>query len=66
MRSWPAWGWASSPTISATTPGCGHSGDGPVLHRDLFLVYHRAMRKAERVRLVARFVTACVERRLDG
>jgi DNA-binding transcriptional LysR family regulator len=40
-------------------------GAGPVLHRDLFLVYPRAMRSAERVRTVARFVTACVERHRD-
>ena len=39
-------------------------GSGPVLHREVFLVYHRAMRNVERVRLVARFVAACVERRL--
>ena len=37
-------------------------GPAPVLHRDLFLVYHRAMRSAERLRAVARFVTACVDR----
>jgi len=43
-------------------PGLRPLGTGPVLRRDLFLVYHRSLRSSERVRAVARFVTGCVER----
>jgi len=33
------------------------------LHRDLFLVFHRALRNAERLRIVSRFVLECLEGR---
>jgi DNA-binding transcriptional LysR family regulator len=51
------------PDYLGDAPGLRRLGAGAVLHRDLFLVYHRALRGAERVRLVARFVASCVERR---
>ena len=51
------------PDYLGDDPGLRRLGAAPLLHRDLFLVYHRALRGAERVRLVARFVTACVEGR---
>jgi hypothetical protein len=37
-----------------------------VLHRDLFLVHHRALRQVERVRIVARFAAACVAAGVGG
>jgi DNA-binding transcriptional LysR family regulator len=50
------------PDYLGDTPGLRRLGTGPVLHRDLYLVYHRALRGVERVRIAARFVAACVER----
>jgi DNA-binding transcriptional LysR family regulator len=41
--------------LTALTPA-------PVLHRDVWLVFHRAMREVARVRAVARFVALCLER----
>ncbi len=49
------------PDYLGAIPGLRRLGTGPALHRDLFLVYHRARRDLERVRIVARFVTECVE-----
>jgi DNA-binding transcriptional LysR family regulator len=44
-------------------PGLRRIGSGPILHRDLFLVFHRALRNAERLRIVSRFVLECLEGR---
>lgn len=38
-------------------------GDEPALFRDLYLVFHRALRTTARMRLVARFALECLERR---
>jgi len=50
------------PDYLGDAPGLRRLGSDPVLHRDLFLVYHRAQRAVERVRIVARFVVECIER----
>jgi DNA-binding transcriptional LysR family regulator len=50
------------PDYLGDVPGLRRLG-APVLERDLFLVYHRALRNAERVQVVARFAAGCVERR---
>jgi DNA-binding transcriptional LysR family regulator len=44
------------PALVALTPT-------PVLRRDLWLVFHRALRDVQRVRAVAQFVTDCLARR---
>jgi DNA-binding transcriptional LysR family regulator len=54
------------PDYLGDVPGLRRLGTGPALERDLFLVYHRALRGAERVQIVARFVASCVERRRPG
>jgi DNA-binding transcriptional LysR family regulator len=54
------------PDYLGDVPGLRRLGTGPALERDLFLVYHRALRSAERVQIVARFVASCVERRRPG
>lgn len=54
------------PAYLGRHPGLRPLGDGPVLHRDLFLVHHRALRQVERVRIVARFAAACVAAGVDG
>jgi DNA-binding transcriptional LysR family regulator len=51
------------PDYLGAHPELRQLGGGAVLHRDLFLVHHRALRGAERVRLVAAFVADCVARR---
>ncbi len=51
------------PDYLGDDPGLRRLGAGPVLERDLFLVYHRALRSAERVQVVARFAASCVDRR---
>jgi DNA-binding transcriptional LysR family regulator len=49
------------PDYLGDEPGLRRLGPA-ALHRDLFLVHHRALRGVERVRLVARFVASCLAR----
>jgi len=49
------------PVYLGKHPGLRRLGSIPVLHRELFLVFHRTLRNLERLRLVARFASECVE-----
>jgi DNA-binding transcriptional LysR family regulator len=49
------------PAYLGDVPGLRRVGPAPALHRDLYLVHHRALRGVERVRIAARFVESCLE-----